>query len=72
MNGFRSPLAPYIGSMRDADPDSLRHFAADMLAKSGMIVLDPAWIRSPLDRDHVLVTARTTLKGWGKNRNGKA
>jgi hypothetical protein len=70
-NSLRSTLAPYAASMRDADPESLRHFAADMMNKTGMIVLDPAWIRSPLDRDLVVVTAKTTFQGWGKNRNGK-
>jgi hypothetical protein len=66
MKRIRSSLAPFAGSMRDPDPDSLRNFAADHFRKTGMIIMDPSWIRSPLDRDYLKVTAATTFDGWGK------
>lgn len=65
---FRSSLARHAGSMRDPDPDGLRHFAADLFRNTGMIVIDPDWITSSLDRDFVKVTAGTAFKGWGRKR----
>jgi hypothetical protein len=54
--------------MRDADPDGIRHFAADHFRKTGFIIMHPDWIRSPLDRDYFNVTATTTFEGWGKKK----
>lgn len=52
--------------MRDADPDGLRHFAADYFRQHGMIIIHPDWVQGMLDREHMKITAKTTFDGWGK------
>ena len=68
---MRSSLAPYIGTMRDADPDGARRLAAKVHAETGMIILDPAWIDSWGDREFVKAIASKTLKTKGGKGGGK-
>lgn len=65
MSAFRSSLAPYAGSMRDADPATAKKFAFEMMERTGWIVLDPSWIDSWGDREFVKAVAERVRREQG-------
>lgn len=57
MSGYRSPLAPYAGSMRDPDPVAARRAARDAFHDSGLVLINPDWLRSWADRKQLEILA---------------
>lgn len=63
-----SPLARFAHLMRDPDPNGAKHFAADMMRETGMIVLNPEWVNGWGDRELVRKIAERTLQNYGRRK----
>ncbi|WP_323493959.1 hypothetical protein [Sphingomonas sp. 10B4] len=57
MTRLRSSLASHAGSMRDPDPANARRAARDAWQTSGLVLINPEWLTSWVDRQQLIILA---------------